>query len=114
MNTRRVAALSTAILIYSAPLASAQNGANAYLQSLSSSARAAMLGKIIGAGCIGTQTFYMGLGTAGLAKDDAFWSVRCQNGRTYVVQAHPDGKSTVLECSVLKAMHAGDCFKKLP
>lgn len=114
MNTRHTAALSIIVLMAGAPFASSQNGANAYLQSLSSSARTAMLGKIVGAGCVGSQTFYMGLGTAGLAKDDAFWSVRCQNGRAYVVQAHPDGKSTVLECSVLKDMHAGECFKKLP
>ena len=89
------------------------NGSNAYLLSLTEAARAQMLGKVIGEGCSGKLTFYMGTGTSGLARDHAFWSVRCQDGRAYVVEAHPDGTSNVLECSVLKTLHAGECFKKL-
>jgi|HubBroStandDraft_1064217.scaffolds.fasta_scaffold159246_2 hypothetical protein len=90
-----------------------QNGANAYLLSLSSDARAQMLGKAIAKGCSAQIIFYMGIGTAGLAKDQAFWSVRCQDGRTYAVEVHPNGTSTLLECSALKTVHAGECFKKL-
>lgn len=90
----------------------AQNGANAYLLSLTSGARAQMLGRVIGDRCSGKDTFYMGIGTSGFAKNKAFWSVRCQDGRAYVVEAHPDGTSSVLECAALKALHAGECFKK--
>jgi hypothetical protein len=93
--------------------ASAQNGANAYLLSLAPDARALILGKVVGQDCVGKETFYMGIGTSGFAKDKAFWSVRCSNGRPYAVQANPDGTSSVLECSALKALHAGECFKKL-
>jgi hypothetical protein len=91
----------------------AHNGANAYLLSLDLAARAQTLGKVVGEGCSGKSTFYMGIGTSGFAKNEAFWSVRCQDGRTYAVETHPDGTSSVLECSVLKTMHAGECFKKL-
>jgi hypothetical protein len=91
----------------------AKNGANAYLLSLSSDARARMLGKAVAQGCSAQIIFYMGIGTAGLAKDQAFWSVRCQDGRTYEVEVHPNGTSTLLECSALKNMHADECFKKL-
>jgi hypothetical protein len=55
----------------------------------------------------------MGIGTVGFGKDKAFWSVRCQDGRQYAVQANPDGTSSVLECSMLKALRAGECFHKL-
>ena len=96
------------------PQALAQNGANAYLLSLAPNARAQMLGKVVGDRCVGKETFYMGIGTSGFSRDKAFWSVRCQDGRSYVVEAHPDGTSKVLECAALKALHAGECFKKFP
>jgi hypothetical protein len=72
-----------------------------------------MLGKVVGDTCSGKDTFYMGIGASGFAKNKAFWSVRCQDGRAYAVEVHSDGSSTVLECAALKALHAGECFKKL-
>lgn len=55
----------------------------------------------------------MGIGASGVAKDKGFWSVRCGDGRIYAVEANPDGTSSVLECAALKALKAGECFKKL-
>jgi hypothetical protein len=86
---------------------------SAGLLSLTPEARAQMLGKVVGEGCVGKETFYMGTGTSGLTKDKDFWSVRCRDGRSYQVQANSDGTSSVLECSVYKVIHAGECFKPL-
>jgi len=90
-----------------------QNGANTYLLSLSPDARGQMLGKTVGDKCSAKSTFYMGIGTSDFSKGKAFWSVQCRDGRAFAVEANPDGTNTVLECSLLKSMHAGECFKKL-
>jgi hypothetical protein len=108
---RMTAAVTCVVALVSS--AAAQNGANAYLLSLTSDARAQMLGKVVGEGCSGKDTFYMGIGTNGFGKHKAFWTVRCQDGRAYVVQANPDGTTGVLECAAIKALHAGECFKRL-
>jgi hypothetical protein len=100
------------ILALARPVAAA-NGANAYLLSISTEARAAMLGKVVGDNCAGKIAFYMGIGVSGFSKDKAFWSVRCQDGREFAVEVHADGNGKVLECTVLKALNAGECFKKL-
>jgi hypothetical protein len=92
--------------------ADAYNGADAYLSSLAPKARARKLGRVVGGGCIGRRTFYMGAGTKGFAKDKAFWSIQCADGRMFAVQVNPDGTSGVLECSVLESLHAGKCFRK--
>ena len=93
--------------------ASPHNGANDYLLGLSDEARLKMLGGVIGNKCSAKSTFYMGIGASGLAKDKGFWSVQCRDGRAFAVEANTDGTSVVLECSLLKSMHAGECFKKL-
>jgi hypothetical protein len=74
-----------------------------------------MLGKVVGEGCVGTSAFFMGVGDKGLGRDKAFWSVRCRNGKTFLVQINPDsaGSTGVLECSVLKAIAGTECFKRL-
>jgi hypothetical protein len=53
-----------------------------------------------------------GAGALPGTENDAYWSIRCYDGRGYVVEVRPDGSGKVLECWVLKAMHAGECFKK--
>lgn len=74
-----------------------------------------MLGKAVGEGCAGTSTFFMGIGDKGFGKDEAFWSIRCRNGKTYEVEINPDstGSNRVLECSVLKTVTGTQCFKSL-
>jgi hypothetical protein len=113
MRTAATIALALCSIALARPTI-AQNGANAYLLSLMPDARAAMLGKVVGGGCTGKATFYMGIGTSGFAKDKAFWSIRCQDGKAFAIEARPDGTSNVLECAALKALNAGECFKKLP
>jgi hypothetical protein len=92
------------------------NVADDLLMALPKNQQAAMLGQAVGEGCNGTAAFRMGKGKPGNAKDSAFWSVRCSNGKAYAVQIAPDsmGSTTVLECSLLKATVGTACFKKFP
>ena len=85
-----------------------------------------MLGKVVGNRCKGKAAFYQGtlkgphasadprliVPRVDLAENDTFWSVMCADGRSFEVELHPDGSGHVLECSVLKSMRAGECFKK--
>src|SRR5690348_1198441 len=87
------------------------NPAHEQLLTKSAAEQAAMLGKAVGNGCIGTTPFFMGVAEDG----SAFWSVLCANGNSYVVHVRPDavGTAKALECSRLKAMQL-DCFSLLP
>jgi hypothetical protein len=91
----------------------AENSANDYLLVSKPEERAKRLGNVVGEGCVGKTTFYGGIGTKGFAKNKAFWSVRCTDGRAFMVTVEPDGNGKVLDCTVLKAIKAGECFKKL-
>ena len=90
------------------------NIANDRLLALPKDQQAVMLGQVVGEGCIGKLIFYRGIGKTGLAKDKAYWAVRCANGKSYMVEISPDarGSTSVLDCPILKAVGI-DCFKKL-
>lgn len=103
------------------------NPANDWLLSQSSSGQADMLGKVVGDGCKGKTPFYQGNMKSGASdstdtgpklptlpgtENDAFWSIRCYDGRSYEVEVHPDGSGKIMECSLLKAMRAGQCFQR--
>ena len=86
------------------------NEANDRLLVLPKGDQALMLGKVAGEDCVGNRAFYMGI-----SKDrSAFWSVGCTNGDSYEVEIGADsvGSTTILECSILKAVAHVDCFKK--
>ena len=55
----------------------------------------------------------MGVTTSGRARGNAYWSVRCKNGRSYVVQIAPDVKGTavVADCRALQGT-GRECFRK--
>ena len=86
------------------------NEANDRLLALPKSEQALMLGKAAGEGCIGNRAFYMGI-----SKDrTASWSVGCTNGNSYAVQIDADsvGTTSILECSILRAVAKVNCFEK--
>lgn len=91
--------------------ASGRNIANAQLLALPASEQAGALAKAVGEGCSGIQAFYMGSSK----QDEAFWSVKCSNSKSYAVMISPDsvGSTRVLECAVFRAVNAGECFTKL-
>ncbi len=62
-----------------------------------------------------TKSFFQGFDSQG----DAFWSVRCKNGKSYSIMIYNDknGSTKVMDCSVVKALNqrgAGmaECFEK--
>jgi len=64
-------------------------------------------------GCVGVSAFPMGVTAIGKGRGNAYWSVRCKNGKSYVVQIAPDAKGTavVADCRVLQGT-GKECFKK--
>jgi hypothetical protein len=91
------------------------NIANDRLANLPSTEQALLLGRDVAQGCDGTVAFAMGLGHHDADKGDAYWSVRCADGREYAVALHPGaaGGASVLGCDAMRS--AGmECFKRLP
>ena len=78
--------------------------------------RAKELGKMAGEGCKGRSAFYQAMAScsaAGEPAHTALWSVKCTNGKSYSVSVFPGGRSSVMDCALLEAMHAGHCFTKM-
>jgi hypothetical protein len=100
-------------VLFVASDANAANGANDYLLSVTPQIQATTLAKAVGQKCRGQTAFYMGIGKSGLAQNKGFWSIRCTDGRPFLVQVNSDGTSSVLECATLKLVNAGTCFKPL-
>jgi hypothetical protein len=75
--------------------------------------RAQALGNSFHRGCVGVEAFPMGVTASGRAKGYAYWSVRCKNGRSYVVQIPPSVKTPIIvgDCQVLEGT-GHECFKK--
>ncbi len=89
-----------------------KNAANERLLAAAPDEQAQVLTKDI-KGCAGTSAFPMGVTASGKAKGFAYWSVRCQDGRSFVVQIAPDAKGTVaiVDCQALQGT-GKECFKK--
>jgi hypothetical protein len=77
--------------------------------------RASVLAHIVessGDLCTGTKAFFMGLNPK---DNEAYWSVRCTNGKSYEVAIKADafGHTSVVDCAIMKAMADVDCFVKM-
>jgi hypothetical protein len=62
-------------------------------------------------GCAGTTAFPMGVTTTGKAKGYAYWSVRCKDGRSFVIQIAPNADWMATDCGALEGT-GKECFKK--
>jgi hypothetical protein len=56
-----------------------------------------------------TKAFFQGSSKQG----QAFWNAACRNGKAYLIMINNDatGSSRIMDCSLLKAVNAGECFK---
>ena len=116
MRDRIALLLAAALLIggpsWDAAAASSGNPTNDRLLAMPEAQQAQALGNILRRGCVGVAAFPMGVTASGRAKGDAYWSVRCKNGKSYAVQIPPRGKgAVVVECQVLQGT-GRECFKK--
>ena len=87
-----------------------KNAVNERLLAASPDEQAQVLTKSI-KGCAGTSAFPMGVTNKGKSKGFAYWSVRCQDGRSFAVQITPDAKMAVVDCKALEGS-GKECFKK--
>jgi hypothetical protein len=87
------------------------NAAHDQLLSLEPNMQAVALGQTVNEGCVGRDAFYMGMDP----KLNAYWSVRCANGKKYQVRISSDagGSTTIMDCNLLKAVGKISCFEKL-
>ena len=81
------------------------------LTKLSTKERNALLTKAVNAsdqGCDMTiKSFFQGFDD----EKKAYWNVECRDKKTYLIRVTDEGSSTVLACSALKSLKAGECFK---
>jgi hypothetical protein len=113
------ALIAAVMLVQAGSGASAQraakpvNPASDKLQKLAPAERAGVLARAVGNWCIGTQTFLMGVVTAGTGKGNAYWSLRCADGSAWAIQIDPLAEITAIDCDTFKDVGAGkECFKK--
>jgi hypothetical protein len=100
-------------VIGSADAAAPKNTANEYLLRLKPEARAAWFARTVGEWCIATEPFEMGVSETGPSTGNAYWSFRCVNGGSYVVQLDRAGHGVAIDCETFKKDGAGkECFKK--
>lgn len=100
-----------ALALFTMPVM-ANDGHN-LLMSMKLEERTKALGKTLnasGKACTATTSFFQGFDR----DRAAYWNVACSNGVAYNIQIADDreGKTRILECSILKAIGV-ECFKKL-
>jgi hypothetical protein len=119
----RIAVMMTIILLIGAGIANFYVTLQSYVPlsqltnerilSLPPTQQTKVIASIVGKGCQGTSIFYMGQ-AEGTNNDNALWSIKCANGKSYIVEIKAGGGTGFLECSVLDTVHGTPCFQKLP
>src|SRR4051812_32274368 len=96
--------LAAALLLAIASGAEAQraakplNPASDKLEKLPAPERAGVLARAVGHWCIGTETFLMGVVTQGQGAGNAYWSLRCADVSTWVMQIDRLAGITAIDC----------------
>ncbi len=103
----------TAVISTEVRAAGSGNPTNDRLLALPEPEQAAALANSFRHGCVGVEAFPMGVTATGKAKGTAYWSVRCKNAKSYIVQIAPNKKGTavVADCKILQGT-GRECFKK--
>ncbi len=57
-----------------------------------------------------TRNFFQGFDKG----RNAYWNVACSNKKSYLISINNDsvGSTKIMSCALLKAVNAGECFKK--
>jgi hypothetical protein len=86
---------ASSLVVATAAMAGSGNHAHDMLIAMPADQQAAVLGHIVGEGCVGASALFKGMEPGNTAD----WSVRCANGRNYGVSISPDaaGSTRVLE-----------------
>jgi hypothetical protein len=89
------------------------NRMNDRLLALPAAQQAQAIGNALHRDCVGVEAFAMGVARTGRAKGAAYWSVRCQNGKSYAVEFPPNPKirAMFVDCQQLQGS-GHECFKK--
>jgi hypothetical protein len=92
--------------------AAALNPYNEQLMRMPPAQQAAKLATFVGATCIGTRPFLMGVTGQGRAKGYAYWSLECAGSNSYMIQIDPDGGGAAIDCRTLRISGEGrECYK---
>ncbi len=96
-----------------AEAAGSGNRLNDRLLAMPAAQRAQVVGASLHRDCVGVEAFPMGVAKTGPAKGAAYWSVRCQNGKSYAVEFPPNPKirAMFVDCEQLQGT-GHECFKK--
>src|SRR5689334_18724110 len=101
---RSVAVLLTALIAGAGPAGAQKTGSGNPIQdhllALPPAQQARVLAKNVGAGCVGTSAYAMGIASTEKWKSLAYWSVRCKDGRSFAIQIAPNGEAFVIDCRV--------------
>jgi hypothetical protein len=118
MQGRIVLSLAAALLAAgwgwtAAQAAGSGNPTNDRLLALPPARQAQVLANSFRRGCVGVSAFAMGVTATGKGRGNAYWSLRCKNGKSYVIQIAPNAKGTAVvgDCRVLQGT-GRECFKK--
>jgi hypothetical protein len=86
-----------------------ENAGHDQLMALPDRTRLLSLATIVKKNCVGTRAFFMGMAS----NHNAYWSVACANGKSYVVEIAPDekGSTLVLNCATLSREKI-NCFER--
>jgi len=107
-------ALAAALIVFSVPVAALANKAHGMIERIPDKDRNATFTAFLknsGEDCGSIiRNFFQGFDK----KMNAFWNVACSNKKSYVIMINNDavGSTKIMNCTVLKAVNAGECFKK--
>jgi hypothetical protein len=114
MKAQFLALAAAALVVFSIPDLALANKAHGMIEKMSNSDRnttftAFLKNSGVDCGSV-TRNFFQGFDKS----RNAFWNVACSNKKSYIIMINNDsvGSTRIMSCDVLKAVNAGECFKK--
>ena len=114
MNAKSIVLAAAALVVFSIPGLALANKAHGMIEKMPDKDRNSTLTTFLknsGEDCGSvTRNFFQGFDKS----RNAFWNVACSNKKSYVIMINNDsvGSTKIMSCAVLKAVNAGECFKK--